>query len=110
MTTSERPSGGRELARIVAIMADKGASRLFVKRLSRNDNSKQQIYFGPDFAALNIFPNAGVVRDGTTFKAGVRFAWVDDDGQPYPALGAQLIFYPDYPEVRFSGFLRGARS
>ncbi|WP_237067093.1 hypothetical protein [Loktanella sp. M215] len=38
----------------------------------------------------------------------VRFFWLDADG-PTPAPDAQLILYPKYPEVRMSGFLRGAK-
>ena len=39
------------------------------------------------------------------FKASINFSWIGDDGNIYPAPNSQLILYPKYPEVRFSGFL-----
>ena len=38
----------------------------------------------------------------------MKFFWVDEGGK-YVAPDANLILYPDYPEVRMSGFLRGCR-
>ena len=96
-------------------MATHGAVRFYAKRLAPNDNSKNQVYLGGGFGALNIIPHgpvegddsnrAGSVRDRA--KAMVRFYWLDDDGRAL-APDAQLILYPKYPEVRMSGFLRGA--
>ena len=96
-------------------MAAHGAARFYAKRLAPNDNSKNQVYLGGGFGALNIIPHgevesddssrAGSVRDRA--KAMVRFFWLDDEGVT-PAPDAQLILYPKYPEVRMSGFLRGA--
>ena len=96
-------------------MAAHGAARFYAKRLAPNDNSKNQVYLGGGFGALNIIPHgsvesddsrrAGSVRDRA--KAMVRFFWLDDEGAT-PAPDAQLILYPKYPEVRMSGFLRGA--
>jgi hypothetical protein len=95
-------------------MRRQGAFRIFFKLLSNNDNSKQQIYFGGDFDVLRIIPHgemSGEVssRDGTVFKAPLNLSWLAPDlvSPPCPAPGAQLIFYPRYPEVRMSGFLRG---
>lgn len=85
---------------------------LYVKELAPNDNSKNQPYFGGDFTALNILPVAppepesGVVRPN--FKARLNFAWLTDSGRLSPAPHAKLILYPDYPEVRFSGYLKGS--
>lgn len=85
---------------------------LYAKRLAANDNSKNQVYFGPDFAALNLFPNKGPVLNEEAktpnYKAALDFYWMNDKGQINSAPRAQLILYPDYPEVRFSGFLKGA--
>lgn len=39
-------------------------------------------------------------------KASINFSWIAEDGNLYPAPNAQLILYPKYPEVRFSGFLQ----
>jgi hypothetical protein len=96
-------------------MADHGATKFYAKRLAPNDNSKNQVYLGGGFGALNIIPHgavesddsdlAGAVRDRA--KAKVNFFWLDAEGLS-PAPDAQLILYPKYPEVRMSGFLRGA--
>lgn len=96
-------------------MASHGATRFYAKQLAPNDNSKNQVYLGGGFGALNIIPHgqieedaselAGSVRDRA--KAPVDFWWMDDHGIA-PAPDAQLILYPKYPEVRMSGFLRGA--
>jgi hypothetical protein len=103
------------LTRLLDQMAAHGAARFYAKRLAPNDNSKNQVYLGGGFGALNIIPHgsvesddssrAGSVRDRA--KAMVRFFWLDDEGAT-PAPDAQLILYPKYPEVRMSGFLRGA--
>jgi len=97
-------------------MRSNGAKRLYAKTLSANDNSKNQVYLGGDFSALNIFSHktvqtdsgdkAGSKRDRA--KAKIDFSWVDETGS-HEAPNAQLILYPKYPEVRFSGFLLGCR-
>ena len=84
-----------------------GCNRVVAKWLAPNDNSKNQIYFGPDFQAVNLFPHGRVVADGRRFKAPLDFEWLDAQGESSSAPTAQLILYPQYPEVRFSGFLRG---
>lgn len=92
-----------------------GAEQFFAKALAPNDNSKNQVYLGGGFGALNIIPHGeieaddaaigGAVRDRA--KASVDFYWIDPDGLG-KAPDAKLILYPRYPEVRMSGFLRGA--
>ena len=90
-----------------------GAVKLYAKPLAENDNSKNQIYFGPGFHALNLFPSEGIHSDfkyrSATFKARLNFSWLLENGATVPAAGAQLILYPQYPEVRFSGFLKGCK-
>jgi hypothetical protein len=103
------------LNKLLDMMQALGAVRFYAKRLAANDNSKNQIYLGGGFGALNILPHAPVTSDETVIagsvrrrdKADMRFFWVDETG-PSPAPDAQLILYPKYPEVRMSGFLRGA--
>lgn len=105
------------IARLGEIMRSHGANRLYAKKLAPNDNSKNQVYLGGDFSALNIIPYgtietdesevAGSIRERS--KAPVTFFWVDGDGR-YPAPATQLILYPKYPEIRMSGFLKGARN
>lgn len=93
-----------------------GATRVFAKVLAANDNSKNQIYLGGGFAALNVIPHGEIYVD-TEEKAGskqdrpkapVKFFWLNDNGR-HLAPGANLILYPDYPEVRLSGLLKGCR-
>lgn len=90
-----------------------GCVHLYAKVLAENDNSKNQVYFGPGFEALSLFPSDEVRPDSTLrasiFKASVPFFWLAQDGGLARAKGAQLILYPQYPEVRFSGFLKGCR-
>jgi hypothetical protein len=98
------------------LMRQDGAVRIYAKKLAPNDNSKNQVYLGGDFTALNVIPYgeigtddtelAGSVRDRA--KAPVSFWWIDENGH-YKAPNAQLILYPKYPEVRISGFLKGCR-
>ena len=99
------------LTQLKTLFMQAGARKLYVKPLAENDNSKNQVYFGPDFQALNLFPNEGIVADSSPknpiFKAKLRFGWLTRSGAIADAPGAQLILYPQYPEVRFSGFLKG---
>lgn len=104
----------KDLNRLKEVMADAGVVRLYLKKLSPNDNSKNQIYLGSGFEALNIIPNEGVYVDDdpkgskrNRFKADVNLQWVDSTGNFFPAPNAQLILYPKYPEVRMSGLLKG---
>lgn len=53
----ERDSSGLELPRIVGLMQSKGAKNVLIKPLANNDNSKQQIYLGGDFSALQALPS-----------------------------------------------------
>ncbi len=97
-------------------MRHHGATRIYAKKLAPNDNSKNQVYLGGDFSALNVVPHgniynddaevAGSVRDRA--KAAVDFYWIDESGR-YLAPNTGLILYPKYPEVRLSGFLLGCR-
>jgi hypothetical protein len=99
------------LAQLKELFVAAGCTKLYAKPLAENDNSKNQVYFGLGFEALNVFPNAGVRPDtgatNHTFKAKLDFGWLLPNGQVSPAPRGQLILYPQYPEVRFSGFLAG---
>ena len=112
------------LGRLKEIMASKGVSRLYIKHLSPNDNSKNQPYFGDGrLSALNLFPTGEVTVEQTRsrkpggigksrLKAFMPFSWVGPDGHIHPAPNAKLIMYPQYAggagETRFSGFLQGS--
>jgi hypothetical protein len=87
-----------------------GVRQLFFKRLADNDNSKNQVYLGPDFSALNVLPAGELGRDKNNpaiLKAPLNFGWLTSSGDVSTAPRAQIILYPQYPEVRFSGFLVG---
>jgi hypothetical protein len=89
-----------------------GCQRIYVKKLSPNDNSKNQVYLGGSFEILNVLPISEIKTEEAgdwnkeRFKASIDFSWIADDGNIYPAPYSQLILYPKYPEVRFSGFLK----
>lgn len=101
------------LEQLKSLFATAGCVRLYAKPLAENDNSKNQVYFGPDFQALNLFPTDGIIAADNSrnpiFKARIRFGWLQPGGGVAEAPGAQFILYPQYPEVRFSGFLKGCR-
>ncbi|GAA6159590.1 hypothetical protein NBRC116589_17640 [Ruegeria sp. HU-ET01832] len=103
------------LRNLIKAMQDAGAKRIYAKRLAPNDNSKNQLYLGGGFDALNIIPHGDIETDFSKKagsirrrdKAPVNFYWIDSQGTAR-APHAQLILYPKYPEVRMSGFLRNA--
>jgi len=105
------------LKRLKEMMISNGVEQLYLKKLSPNDNSKNQIYLGGNYSSLNVLPvkeiytdggkKAGSIRD--RYKANLNFYWIDKNGI-YFAKNAQLILYPKYPEVRLSGFLLGCKN
>lgn len=99
------------LPQLLDVFRGAGATRVVAKPLAENDNSKQQIYLGGSFQALEVLPFNDIVPDKTlsrpNFKAKLSLAWITPTGNFEPAEHAQLILYPDYPEIRLSGFLKG---
>lgn len=99
------------LNNLKTLFINNGCKKVYVKYLSPNDNSKNQVYIGGNFEILNILPLSEIATEEAgnwnkeRFKAKINFSWLDDEGQIFPAPKAQLILYPKYPEVRFSGFL-----
>jgi hypothetical protein len=99
------------LKKLKSLFIDNGCTKIYIKKLSPNDNSKNQVYFGGSFEILNILPISEIKTEEAgdwnkeRFKASINFSWIDEDGNLYPAPNSQLILYPKYPEVRFSGFL-----
>jgi hypothetical protein len=100
-------------------LRDLGAREVLVKRLAPNDNSKNQIYLASDVSALGKIPTSdvehaqgtskkpGARKRGPIFRASVPFFWLTQDGGIEPAKKTKLILYPQYSEVRLSGFLSG---
>lgn len=101
-----------DLASLLTRFRELGAVQAFCKPLAENDNSKQQIYLGGNLDVVQTFPfqNVESSQNGrdSTYKAKLDFIWVDSNTTER-ATGAQLILYPQYPEVRLSGFLRGCK-
>jgi hypothetical protein len=95
------------------MMRANGVVQLLVKELALNDNARNQLYLSGSMDVANIIP-FGKVRVETTekgnqsLKAPLLFNWLQPDGKAIPAPGAQIILYPQYPEVRMSGFLKAA--
>ena len=100
------------LQNLKSLFIDNGCTKIYIKKLSPNDNSKNQVYFGGSFEILNILPISEIKNEEAgdwnkeRFKASINFSWIGEDGNLFPAPNAQLILYPKYPEVRFSGFLQ----
>lgn len=103
------------LERLKKIMADNGCQKVYVKSLSKNDDSKHQPYLGGN-DVFNLFPTSDIVAISPgvwkkeRFVATVDFAWVGESGNLFPAPKTKFILYPKYPEVRLSGFIRGCEN
>jgi hypothetical protein len=94
---------------------DQGVSQVQVKFLSRNHNSKNQIAgLGSDLTALShLFPGPVTRHTGTSgkpkagppiYRSSLPWVWFSERGLS-PAPETKLIYYPQYPEIRLSGFL-----
>lgn len=85
-------------------------TRIFCKHLSENDNTKQQIYLGGNFEVLSFFPFGEITAYSElatpNYKENHWTSFEFDIDSQEKAIGAQLILYPKYPEVRLSGFAR----
>ena len=109
------------LEKLLAIFTGFHAKKTYVKKLAPNDNSKNQPYFGAHLTDLPFIPTGDIqtslsVSNKTSdpkrqikYQAKVKLSWIDAEGNAYPASNAKLIYYPQYPEVRFSGFLKGSK-
>lgn len=103
------------LTQLIDVFKDLGVRQILIKDLSPNDNSKNQVYLGGNFEVLNDFPIQEINIDTSgdwakeRFKSKIDFSWINEKGETYPAPKSQLILYPKYPEVRFSGFLVGCK-
>lgn len=97
-----------------------GVTEALVKRFSgKQGNTKNQIYCGTDLVASSKIPSGGVIpsttsstkpgaRGKTKYQAAVDLRWLGPrDMVPLPAPNTKLIYYPQYPEVRLSGFIQG---
>lgn len=109
-----------DLPTIFAMLRDNGVTEVLYKILPRNANSKNQVYLASDLSQLGKIPSGEVTLHVSTsqksgvqeavFRSALEFYWLGENGQTFPAPNAKLIFYPQYPEVRFSGFLQGSKN
>lgn len=100
----------RELRRL---MTGQNVRHLLVKELAANDTSKNQPYLSGSLDVTNALPIGDIYVDVTPkgnriLKAPLPLSWLTPEGLISDAPHAKLILYPQYPEVRFSGFLRGS--
>lgn len=91
--------------------------RLIFKKLSPNDNSKNQPYMGGHLTDLGFLPTSEIVASDSKsnksnnpkrqikYTTELNYSWLSPEGKLYKAPNAKLIYYPQYPEVRLSGFL-----
>lgn len=101
------------------LLRAQGCTHAVVKLLAPNDNSKNQIFLGSDFVDVAAIPSgetrlvAGRSGKGSRgfqiIHAPVKMFWLGPSCAE-PAPHAQLILYPQYPEVRLSGMLKGVHS
>lgn len=106
-----------DLKTVVSMLIGNGATEILYKVLPRNANSKNQVYLGADLSQLGKIPSGEVTAHQSTseksgaqeavFRSALDFFWLDKEGRPRHAPRAKLIFYPQFPEVRLSGFLQG---
>lgn len=99
------------------IFEDNSVIRTFYKLLSPNDNSKNQPYMGGHLTDLGFIPTGTVTETASTsgktsnsnrrikYLVDLDYSWISSEGKIYPAPDAKLIYYPQYPEVRLSGFV-----
>ena len=107
-----------DIQQVHDLLTQAGAESIWVKRLVPNNNSKQQIFLANDPSDLSFLP-LGVPSytpaKSQKKKAGapviqipVPWHWVTPNGE-FDAPNAKMCYYPQYPEVRFSGFLQGCK-
>ena len=109
------------LDQVLAMFRDSGVTEILYKVLPQNANSKNQVYLGEKdpsqfaklptgemTAHLSVSEKSG--KQEAVFHAPLDFYWLTEEGHLSHAPHAKLIFYPQYPEARFSGFLKGSKN
>jgi len=111
---------GISVEQLAKLMQELGCEKIYVKALAPNDNSKNQPYMAGHLNDLSNFHKGDITTSVTTsekiitgknrikYQVDFPFTWVDPAGPLYRAPQSKLIYYPQYPEVRFSGFIRGS--
>ncbi|MEQ3660298.1 MAG: MvaI/BcnI family restriction endonuclease [Glaciecola sp.] len=119
-TYDTKAAQNASLADLTNAFARLGINNIYIKRLAPNDNSKNQPYFGAHLTDLPFLPTGDIESSASAskktnnpkrqikYQAKLDLCWIDIEGKSYPAPNSKLIYYPQYPEVRFSGFLKGS--
>lgn len=108
-----------DIDQVYALLRNAGAESIWVKRLVANNNSKQQVWLASDPSDLSFLPlgtptytpgKSQKKRAGSpVIQIPVPWYWVTPDGIN-EAPNSKFCYYPQYPEVRFSGFLQGSKN
>jgi len=104
---------------ILDIFKEIGIEKIVYKALAPNDNSKNQIYLAGNLNEIKwLTINNLIASESTSHKTGEQqikytkeldFVWLDSVGNRMDAPNTKLIYYPQYPEVRLSGFIQGSQ-
>lgn len=108
-----------DIRQVCALLNEAGADSIWVKRLVANNNSKQQVWLAGDPSDLSFLP-LGVPKyeksnskkkssSDYVIQIPIPWKWVTPNGI-FDAPNSKMCYYPQYPEVRFSGFLQGCES
>lgn len=103
------------LEKIFSLFSSKNVCDVYIKFLAENDNSKNQIYLGAEEFVHVLPATKTTLKVQFSKKKKARefiftnhldFSWLTQT-DVCRAPNTKLIFYPQYPEVRLSGFLSG---
>lgn len=107
------------LADAIAAFRNQQCTLVLIKKLAKNNNDKNQIYFHHDASILNsVFDmtfderieSASAKKKGAVYGKAIpqaifnEFYWVNRDGSLEKAKECKAITYHQYPETRLSGF------
>lgn len=113
-------AGVQSIEQLQAMLRAQGVRTAYVKALApKQDNEKNQVVLGGGLeGAANLFPARILPRSASEsvskrnssagqpkLEAQIDLDWLDADGRRWPAPGARIIDYFQYPEIRLSGFL-----
>lgn len=108
-----------DMEEVSGLLSLHGCRIALIKRLAKNNNDKNQIYFHHDTSILNsVFdltfeerePSTSVTKrrseKGKSISSAVfnNFSWLDTAGELHRAKNCKGITYHQYPEMRLSGF------
>lgn len=104
---------------VKSLLASNGCERALIKKLAKNNNDKQQVYFHHDTSLLNaVFDMTFTTREssrsqkrhgsvqGKKILSAVfnDFQWLGTDNSLHRVTACKGILYAQFPEVRLSGF------